>query len=206
MRMLRWRDPSSLLILTAAVAFSALVLPGCNVNVKKGSEGQDKKVDIETPIGGLHVSKAANVRDTGLPVYPGARMKEKDQDDDGDSNSANVNISSSLFGLRVVAVEYLSNDSPEKLIAYYTDQLKKYGSVLECHTNKNHAGATMDSSDDSSPAKQLKCEGDNGGKIVELKVGTRQSQHIVSIRPADSGKGSDFGLVYVQVRGGKDTI
>jgi hypothetical protein len=209
MRVLKLRDGN---LLVLAFAFSALaVLPGCNVNVRKDSEGQGKKVDIETPIGGLHVSKAADVRDTGLPVYPGARLKErnkdKNKDDDDDSNSANVNISSSLFGLRVVAIEYLSDDSPEKLIAYYTDKLKKYGSVLECHTNKSHGGATIDSSDDSKESQQLKCEGDDrNGKIVELKAGTRQSQHIVSIKPADAGKGSDFGLVFVQVRGGKDTI
>jgi len=79
--------------------------------------------------------------------------------------------------------------------------------VIECHTNKSHAGATIDSSDDSKESQQLKCESDDrNGKIVELKAGTRQSQHIVSIKPADAGKGSDFGLVFVQVRGGKDTI
>ena len=162
----------------------------------------------------LDVSKAADVRDTGLPVYPGARLKErnkdknKDEGDDDDSNNnASVNISSSLFGLRVVALEYLSEDSPEKLIAYYTDKLRRYGNVIECHTNKSHAGATIDSSDDSKGPQQLKCESDDrNGKIVELKAGTRQSQHIVSIKPADAGKGSDFGLVFVQVRGGKDTI
>ena len=64
----------------------------------------------------------------------------------------------------------------------------------------------MNPDDDSSESKPLKCEGDNKGKVIELKVGTRQNQHIVSIQPADSGKGSDFGLVYVQMRGGKDTI
>jgi hypothetical protein len=40
-------------------------------------------------------------------------------------------------------------------------------------------------------------------------VGTQENQHIVSIKPQDGGKGTDFGLVYVQVRGGgdkKDTI
>jgi hypothetical protein len=200
--MLRLQGSNSLLVL--AVVFGTTLLPGCNVRVNKDSEGQEKKVDIDTPVGALHVSKAADVRDIGLPVYPGARRKEKG--DDGDESGANVNISSSLFGLKVVAVEYLSDAPPEKLIAYYTDQLKKYGSVLECHTDKNHAGATMDDDDDSNESKPLKCEGDNRGKVVELKVGTRRSQHIVSIHPADSGKGSDFGLVYVQVRSGKDTI
>ena len=202
----RFRNSSSLMVL--ALAFGAVVaLSGCDVNVRKNGEGQSKKVDIETPIGGLHVSKAADVRDTGIPVYPGARRKEKDNSDEGNENSANVNISSSLFGLKVVAVEYLSDDPPDKLIKYYTDQLKKYGSVLECHTNKSDPRATMNPGDDSDESKKLKCEnGDNDGNVVELKVGSRQNQHIVSIHPADTGKGSDFGLVYVQVRGSKDTI
>ena len=203
MSRLKLRDGNSALVLTVVVALSAL-LPGCNVKVNKDRQGQEKKVDIETPIGGLHVSKGADVHDTGLPVYPGALKKQEDEG--GNSNGANVNISSSLFGLKVVAVEYLSDDSPEKIIAYYTDQLKKYGSVLECHTNKNRAGANIGPDEDSGEAKPLKCEGDNNGKVIELKVGTRQNQHIVSIQPADSGKGSDFGLVYVQVRSGKDTI
>ncbi len=204
MRRVSLRDGNSLRVLAVAVFSTLVLLPSCSVNVKKDSEGQEKKVDIETPVGQLHVSKGADVRDTGLPVYPGARRK--DTDEGGEKHSANVNISSSLFGLKVVAVEYLSDDPPEKLVAYYTGQLKKYGSVLECHSNASHAGANVDSGDDSSGSKPVKCEGDNNGKVIELKVGTRQNQHIVSIQPADSGKGSDFGLVHVQVRGGRDTI
>jgi hypothetical protein len=181
-----------------------LALPGCSVNVKKDSEGKDNNVDIETPVGGLHVTKDADVRDIGLPVYPGARRKEPSNNDD--ANSAHVNISTSLFGLKVVAIEYLSDDPPEKLIAYYKDKLSRYGSVLECHTNKPHPGATMNADDNSGDSKKLKCEGDQNGKTVELKVGTQQNQHIASIKPGDGGKGSDFGLVYIQMRGGKDTI
>jgi hypothetical protein len=204
MRMLKLLDDNSALLLTLAFA-PLLVLPACNVNVRKNGEGQNKRMDIETPIGGLHVSKNADVRDVGLPVYPGARRKEKNED--GEENSANVNISSSLFGFRVVAIEYLSNDPPERLIAYYKDQLKKYGSVLECHTNKSHAGANISPGEDhSSDSTQLKCDGDKNGKTIELKVGTEPNQHIVSITPGDAGQGSDFGLVYIQMRGGKDTI
>jgi hypothetical protein len=207
MRIPKLQGGSSLRIAVAVFVFACsamLFLLACNVNVKKNGEGQDRKVDIETPIGGLHVSKGADVRDVGLPVYPGARRKEGE--DDGQEKSANVNISSSLFGLRVVAIEYLSDDPPDKLVAYYTDQLKRYGSVLECHTNKKHAGASMNPGDDSKDSEKLKCEGDNDGKVIELKVGTEKNQHIVSIQPADSGKGSDFGLVYIQMRGGKETI
>ena len=194
MSMLRLRDGNWLRVLTIMAAFNALlVLPGCNIHVKKDSEGQEKKVDIETPLGQLHVSKSADVRETGLTVYPRARRKEKH--DDGNETSANVNISSNLFGLKVVAVEYLSDDPPEKLIAYYTGQLKKYGDVLECHSSGSH-GPDIDPDDEEDDRKPLKCEGDNKGKAIELKVGTRRNQHIVSVRPNDSGKGSDFALVH----------
>ena len=194
--------------LTFVIAFAALlVLPACSLNVKKDSEGKDKKVDIVTPVGSLHVSKGADVRDIGLPVYPGARVKEKDED--GQEKSANVNISSGLFGLKVVAIEYESDDPPEKIISYYKDQLKKYGNVLECHTSKDacaevnmHVGHD-DSDSDRHDSDELKCEGDNNGKTVELKVGTQGNQHLVSIKPV--GKGSDFGLAYVRTHG-KDTI
>src|SRR6476660_6704408 len=115
MHRLKLREDNSQSCLIILIAFGALaVLPACNINVKKDSEGQEKKVDIETPIGQLHVSKSADVRDTGLPVYPGARRKEKG--DDGNESSANVNISSELFGLKVVAVQYVSDDPPEKLV------------------------------------------------------------------------------------------
>jgi hypothetical protein len=186
----------------AACFLALLTLSGCSVNVKNGENGENKKVDIETPIGGIHVDNNANARDTGLPVYPGARLKEKEEN--GEEKSASVNISSGRFGLKVVAVEYISKDPPARLIAYYHDQLKKYGNVLECHTTRD--GSDVDVHPGGDDSKELKCEGDNNGKVIELKVGTKQNQHIVSIRPADNGKGSDFALVYVQTRGRKDTI
>ena len=201
MRTPNQRDVYSRTMLVACLLV-LLAIVGCSVNVKKGENGEDKKVDIETPIGGIHVDNNGNARDTGLPVYPGARVKEKEGN--GEEKSANVNISSGRFGLKVVAVEYLSNDPPAKLIAYYHDQLKRYGKVLECHAA--HDGSDVDVHPGGDDSKELKCEGDNSGKVVELKVGTKQNQHIVSIRPADNGKGSDFALVYVQTRGRKDTI
>lgn len=180
---------------------TALALPACSVNVNKGEDGHDKKVDIQTPMGGIHVSKDADVRDTGLPVYPGARVKQKEED--GEEKSANVNISSGLFGLKVVAVEFESGDSPEKLIAYYKDQLKKFGNVLECHTDSHGADMNIHAGKDGDEdSKELTCD-QKSGKNIELKVGSRSSQHIVSIEP--QSKGANFALVYVQTRG-KDTI
>lgn len=172
----------------------ALLLPGCSVNVKKEKDGQDKQVDINTPLGGIHVSKGANVADVGLAVYPGARLKQKDSN--GEDKSANVNISSFGFGLKVVALEYESDDSPAKLTSYYKDQLQKYGHVLECHTKHFDVNTDMKGFDHNP--HELTCEGTGGGNI-ELKVGTTENQHIVAIEP--TGNGSSFSLVYVRTHG-----
>lgn len=191
---------SSLIVMIFAVS-------ACSVNVDKGERSGDKKVDIETPMGGLHVSEGADVRDVGLSVYPGAKPKPKD--DSGDEKSANVNISTGSFGLKVVAVEFLSEDPPEKVLAYYTNELKKYGKVLVCPGGSVNTDIHLGKSDDGSD--QLTC-GDSksdhagssdNGKSTELKAGSKANQHIVSVKP--NGKGSDFGLVYVRTRG-KDTI
>lgn len=206
-RLPRGRFPFAIVLATVAL----MALPACSINVKKAENGDDKKVDIETPMGGIHVSKNADPRDTGLPVYPGAHPKNPDKS--GDEKSANVSISSNAFGLKVVAIEYLSDDPPEKITAYYKDQLKRYGSILECHTTNRHAdagdvdvklGKSRDDGDKDS--QQLTCEHDSG-TTIELKVGTKDNQHVVSISPQDKGKGTDFALVFVQTRGSnKDMI
>lgn len=188
---------SAVLMLTAVF----FLLAGCSVNVKKNDNGQDKNVDIDTPFGGIHVKNGADVRDTGLPVYPGAQPKQKSDSDD--EKSANVDISTSAFGVKVVAVEYESSDPTSKVVSYYKEQLKKYGKVLECHTSdKNYT--------DEGDSEELKCEGKNDGKTIELKSGTKSNQHIVAINPRnndkDKGKGSDFALVYVRMRGKEGTI
>jgi len=200
---LQFRAASALL---AAMSLSAvLLLPACSVNVKKNAQGDEKKVDIETPLGGIHVNEGVDARDTGLPVYPGAKPKEKDSNHD--SKSANVNISGFGFGLKVVAIEYVSDDPPQRLVAYYKDQLKKYGNVLECHTSKHsadHGDLPDDEHHNKSQSRQLTCEKNDGGTTVELKVGTEDNQHIVAVEP--NGKGSNFALVYVRTRGKDDMI
>jgi hypothetical protein len=193
---LLWCTNSRLMLAVAAAAI--LVLPGCSVNVKKGDNGEEKKVDINTPLGGIHVNNDADVRDTGLPVYPGARPKKKENNDE---KSANVDISSFGFSLKVVAIEYESDDPPAKLIAFYQDKLKKYGNVLECHTEDRHYGFNKSDSHDS---KGSKCDGDSTGKNVELKVGSDENQHVVSIQPET--KGSSFALVYVHTKGKEGSI
>jgi hypothetical protein len=130
--------------------------------------------------------------DVGIVVYPGAALREKGN---GQDTSANVNLSGFGYGLRVVALQYETKDTPERVAAFYKDQLKKYGDVLICHTaglNLN-AGKRHDGN-----SHELGCEADSGHN-VELKVGTQENQHIVAIEP--SGNGSNFSLVYVRTHG-----
>jgi hypothetical protein len=180
--------------LFAAASFAALLLlPACSVNVKKEANGQDKQVDVNTLFGGVHVSKQADAADVGLAVYPGAHLKEKDSN--GSDKSANVNISGFGYGIKVVALEYESDDAPAKVLSFYKDQLKKYGNVLECHTSKGNWNVNMGKND----SKELRCEGSGGGKNIELKAGRTDDQHIVEVE--SEGKGSSFSLVYVRTHG-----
>lgn len=181
--------------LPAAVGLAALLLlPACSVNVKKEANGQDKQVDITTPMGGVHVSKQADVSDIGLAVYPGAHLKKEKESDHSD-RSANVNISGFGYGIKVVALEYESDDAPDKVLSFYKDQLKKYGNVLECHTSKGNWNVKMGKND----SNELRCEGSGSGKNIELKAGRADDQHIVEVE--SEGKGSSFSLVYVRTHG-----
>ena len=189
------RGTQSQIVSTLVVGLAALLtllMPACSVNVKKEQNGEDKQVDIRTPLGGIHVSKGAKVEDVGLAVYPGARLKQ--QGSDGEDKSANVDISSFGYRVKVVALEYESDDSPAKLVAYYKDQLQKYGHVLECHTSNFDVKAKHWDHD----SHELTCEGSSGSNI-ELKVGTKENQHIVAVSP--EGQGSKLSLVYVRIHG-----
>jgi len=180
-------------VVMPALCAAMMLLSSCSVNVKKEPTGEDKQVDINTLVGGVHVSKQPDVSDIGLAIYPGARLKEKDSD--GGDKNANVNISGFGFGLKVVAMEYESDDPPAKVVSYDKDQLKKYGKIVECH----NSGMDMDMGHGSKgESDELTCEGSTGNHI-ELKVGKKYDQHIVAVEP--QGKGSNFSLVYVRTHG-----
>ena len=189
------RNKFSAFVAIAGLA-ALLLLASCSVNVKKEANGQDKQVDIHTLLGGVHVSQQADVSDIGLTVYPGARLKEKDSD--GGDKSANVNVSGFGYGIKVVALQYESPDAPAKVISFYKDQLKKYGTVLECHTSDLNLDMNMGSHGSKSDSNELTCEG-NHGRNVELKVGKKDDQHIVAVE--SEGEGSSFSLVYVRTHG-----
>jgi hypothetical protein len=182
----------------AVVALSAVMMTGCRIDSHK--DGDNDNVKIATPFGGMQVktNDAAVQEGMGLPVYPGAERVKKH---DNDSGSADVNLSFGSFRLRVKAASYRSTDSPDKLAAFYRQALGRYGDVIQCSNNKpvgtlthTSEGLTCDNEKDN----HVKVNEDLSGK-VELKAGSKQHQHIVSIDP--EGSGTKFGLVALDLPG-----
>ena len=185
-----------------AVAALVILLGACSIHESHGDGNQAKKVDIVTPFGGIHVNAHdVDPKSTGIAVYPGATLVEKEHGND----SANVSVDSSFFGVKVVALKFRTNDPPDKVLSYYRDQLKSYGNVLECKGRSGHPVGKPGES------HELSCDDRHEGVNInidtsdtELKVGTTDRQHIVSVKP--SGGGSEFALVYVQTRGKGDSM
>lgn len=161
--------------------------------------------DVRSSVGDMHIGGDAKPSDTGLPVYPNARLKHSERSKD--DSSANLSLFTSAFGIKLVVVSYVSDDSQDKIVSYYKDQLqKKYGKVLECHSSDDGTKYQAHDDDDSNSSKQLKCEGDNKGPNIELKVGTEDNEHVVAVEPNKSGSGATFALVYVHARGKQGDI
>lgn len=191
------------LLSALAVSGLSLGLAACGINVKEKDNGKgDKDVTIQSPVANLHVGKDVKGADTGIAVYPGAKLVEKD--DDSGSDRANVNISTPFFGLKLVVVKYASDDPPQKLVDFYSKDLKRYGKILQCHKSGSDADwhVGIDSHDKPSHSDQLTCSGDDKGDTVELKVGSNNNAHVVAITP--KGKGAEFALVYVHARSDND--
>ncbi|MGC2695584.1 MAG: hypothetical protein WA738_07315 [Candidatus Angelobacter sp.] len=192
------RKPSFYLTSATLICFIALI--GCSITTHDKGNGKKDDVDIRTPFGSLSVREGhTDVKDTGLALYPGAHAKKDSDDEHG--HSANVDISSSLFGLKVVALKYESDDAPDKILAFYRKEMGKYGKVVDCtggfnmnfHHHDRDAEVTCDGRETSGHEYK-----------EELKVGTENNQRVLAIKP--SGNGSEFSLVYVRAWEHKDTM
>jgi len=198
--------------LTLSLSLAAMVaLPA----LAQQSDTQNSSLDVRSSVGDLHVGKDADAHNAGLPLYPGAHPKRDENND-----PVNFGVATEGFGLKLVVAKYESDDAPAKVVDFYREKLKKYGKVLECHTQKHGGDVSMHSDDQDSQeagsenpkdknkdreSKQLKCDSD-GGPVTELKVGTEDNQHVVAVEPRDSGKGATFALVYVRTRGKQGDI
>ena len=187
----------SLALVIASVA--ALLLAACSISVDD-KDKKNAKVDIQTPLANLKVNTdEKSATDNGIPVYPGAHLRPAEN---GDNHAANVNIGAMGFGLKVVAAEYETDDSPEKVKAFYQDKMKTFGDVLVCSGHDGGSDVHINAKGDSGSAK-LSCKGTHGDGW-EIKAGTSEDEHLVSIEP--HGSGTRFGTVLIQTHGKESTL
>jgi hypothetical protein len=172
---------------TAAILAVSLALAagmaGCRIQTEKGPNGEDKKVQIDTPFGGIHVNTdQTTAADLGLPVYPGATLVKGD----GEHKSADVHMGFGEWQLRVKAVSYQTPDSEDKVTAFYKKALGRYGNVITCQDNAPVGTPTMTTeglscAEDGKHNNVHIDQGDyhfgKGG--LELKAGSKHHQHIV---------------------------
>lgn len=195
---------SRMQFVSLSILAAALSLTAC-VNVSKTGNGDN--VDVKTPFGSVSVrTDQVKPEETGLNVYPGAKLVPKEGHD---HDQANVDISSPWGKLKVIALNFHSDDSPDKVLAWYRQDLKqKYGKYLECK------GSEVGFHDrDKKDSNQLTCGSERGNdsnykwddnNTIELKTGIDDKQHIVAVKP--EGGGSNIALVYVQKHGEHDSI
>lgn len=182
-------------ILALLAATSLLLAAGCHVQVNKNSDGTDKNVKIDTPLGGLHVrSGDTNAADVGLPVYPGANIAP---DKDGDK-SADVHMGFGKWQLRVKVVNYQTADAQDKVLGFYQKAMGRYGNVIRCQGDQPVGTPTV-------TQEGLNCSESNGKAHVDLnhqglmlKAGSLHHQHILAIEKND-GAGTRFGLIELQL-------
>jgi hypothetical protein len=186
----------TLMIVTAAAL--AMLLAGCSIHVDD-KDKDAKKVDIQTPLANLKVDTSSASTDNGIPVYPGATPRPEDN---GDKHRANVNIGAMGFGIKVIAAEYVTPDSPDRVKDFYTDKLKRFGNVLVCRGTGGDHGTNAKFDNDGGD-KPVSC-GDTSGDGWELKTGTDHNQHLVAIKP--DGSGTRFGTVFIQIHGKEGTL
>jgi hypothetical protein len=183
--------------LAILAATGLLLTAGCRVQVDKDSNGRDKNVKIDTPLGGLHVrSGDTSAADVGLPVYPGAAIAP---DKDGDK-SADVHMGFGEWQIRVKVVNYQTPDAQDKVLAFYQKALGRYGDVIHCQGNQPVGTPT-------ATQEGLTCAEDNGKQHVDisedsegvtLKAGSRHHQHILGVEK-NSGPGTRFALIELQL-------
>jgi hypothetical protein len=170
------------LVATATVALSCLAAGSIQAQDHDGA--------------GLVISAQATAKEVGLPFYPGANPHK---DEKNESPATQLGLWGGSFGFKLVVLKLESNDSPEKVAAFYKKALAKYGTVLNCSDSSQPAS----DKDKNKSSKRLDCGDDKpdaGGML--FKAGTEEKQHIVGIKP--NGQGTVFQLLYIEARSGDE--
>ena len=104
----------------AAIAAGGLYLAH-HVHVTASNTKQGDAVSVDTPFGSLHVREDSRIdpKRLGIPVYPGAELRH----DHHNLASVELNFGNEDKALAVVAGEYTTPDSMEKVREFYHGEL-----------------------------------------------------------------------------------
>lgn len=170
---------------------------------------------------GIDVNPKPNVRETGLPIYPGAIVE---RDETENVNGVNLDLWFGSYGMKLVVVKLKTDDSADKVEAFYRDALAERGVVLDCsgakQKIKNDSGKTssIESAEERRARRQLLRESERAAKKANIitcdemqlgksdsrdgkyyKAGTRASQYGAAVQP--NGNGATFQLMHFVKRG-----
>ena len=141
----------------------------------------------------LHANSHASAANVGLPPYPGATLY-KDADND---SAADLGLTIGEFHFSLMAVSYVTSDSPAKVLAFYRKPLSRYGEVLECHQGKP-VGALMVTNSGLTCGHVQAGDNTNSSTDHELRAGSSNQYRIVGIDDSHPGS-TRFGLVYLEL-------
>jgi hypothetical protein len=192
---------------------AAIALAGCRVNVDKDQNGQEKRVQVDTPFGGIHVNTdQTTASDVGLPSYPGASAFVNNEM----HKSADVHLGFGEWQLRVRAVSYATIDDSDKVAAFYKKALGRYGDVITCKNQQPIGTPTVTAegltcADDSNKNVHINSDSDDKKGThydihegLQLKAGSKRHQHIVGIQDQKEDGKTVFVLVALDLPAGVD--
>jgi len=121
-------------LILAALAVVGVFLGGMyladNIHVQKTRGTNGETVEVETPIGSMRVQahKKLDPKLIGVPVYPGAVREDRD----GGAASFDFNYDSSHKEFTVLAAEYSTDDSVDRVKEFYHHKLPHW-MISESH-------------------------------------------------------------------------
>jgi hypothetical protein len=172
--------------LAGTVVYATMSIASCSVDVRNDS-GDQKSVDIRTPLADVSVrTNGVDPSASGLPIYPGARPLT----DKNDSHSADVTVENGLFGVKVIAAKFETEDAPDAVVSFYKREMASYGEVTECRGDLDFDHPLL--------SNHASCRQNRSSREIQLGVGTESLRRVVAVKPR--GAGSELSVVYVQTK------
>jgi hypothetical protein len=167
--------------------FASITLFAALFSAGETSLAQNSGVDLA-----LHANSNASAVKIGLPAYPGAAFY-KGADND---SAADLGLTFNDFHFSLLGANYVTSDSPEKVLSFYRKPLSRYGEVLEC--NQGSPVGALKVTRSGLTCGQAEGNGNANSSGHELRAGSPNQFRIVGIDDSHPGD-TRFGLVYLEL-------